>query len=258
MTSYGGEHAQLYDIFYAAKPYAEEARWVQRMFTRHAGGTIRRVLELACGTGKHALELEKLGYDVLATDYSPDLLEVAQSRAKREQSRVTFVLQDMTALSVSTTPFDAVVCLFDSIGYVRTNENIAAVMSGVRNHLRHGGLFIVEFWHAAAMIRNFDPVRVRRFATDRGELLRISETSLHHAEQIAEVRYTIHRFDLDGRCYTLHEIQRNRYFLPQEFKAFLDAAGLELLAMHAGFSDSTAISAETWHILAVARRVTAR
>mgnify|MGYP003694340987 CR=1 FL=1 len=90
------------------------------------------------------------------------------------------------------------VCLFDSIGYVATNEKISQVLRGVHRQLRDGGLFIFEFWHGAAMLRGYDPLRVRRFETPQGELLRISETRLDCARQVSHVTYHIYEFKTGG------------------------------------------------------------
>ncbi|HLA82641.1 MAG TPA: methyltransferase domain-containing protein, partial [Thermoleophilia bacterium] len=79
MTSYAGRHAELYDVFYSDKPYAAEAAFVHECFGRYAGFPVRRLLELACGTGRHAIELAKMGYELVATDNSPDMLASARS-----------------------------------------------------------------------------------------------------------------------------------------------------------------------------------
>ena len=70
MNSYTGLHARLYDTIYATKPYADEARFVAR--ARRRGG--RRLLDVACGTGRHALAFADLGYDVTASDLNDELL----------------------------------------------------------------------------------------------------------------------------------------------------------------------------------------
>ena len=74
-SSYIGRHAELYDLFYAEKPYAEEAKFVDACIQQFGEGASKKLLELACGTGRHALEMEKLGYKVIATDYSADMLD---------------------------------------------------------------------------------------------------------------------------------------------------------------------------------------
>lgn len=254
MTSYSGRHAELYDLFYAEKPYAAEAAFVNECLTKFSVGPHKRVLEIACGTGTHAFHLETSGRDLVATDYSEAMLRRAQQKAAEKSSRVEFQLQDMTQLEVSGAPFDAVICLFDAIGYVQTNEALAKVFHGVHKHLRPEGLFVFEFWHAAAMLRHYDPVRVRRWETPDSTVLRISETSLDVANQLSRVTYSIYELNNDGSYSTLIETQVNRYFLLQEMATWLTSSGFTPVKWFAGFTDDETITDETWHIVAVARR----
>lgn len=254
MSSYIGRHAELYDLFYADKPYAEEALFVHRCLQKYSAAPAVRLLELACGSGSHALALEKFGYQILATDYSEDMLEIAGKKARRLSSTVEFRAQDMTELSLGDEPFDAAICLFDSIGYVATNDRISQVLEGVHRNLRPDGLFIFEFWHAAAMLRNYDPVRVRRWDTDQGTVLRISETSLDCAAQLSQVKYSVYELNRDGTFESLVETQVNRYFLVQEMNYWLTSSGFVPLKWFAGFSDDEKINEDSWHVVAVARR----
>ena len=74
-------------------------------------------------------------------------------------------------------PFDAVTCLFDSIGYPQDNDGVVAALGGHAAHLAPSGALAVEFLHAPALLAHADPVRVRRWELpDGGELLRVSET----------------------------------------------------------------------------------
>jgi SAM-dependent methyltransferase len=255
MSSYVGRHAELYDIFYADKPYEEEAAFVHQCLNQYGGGEMGRLLELACGTGSHAMALEKFGYEIIATDYSEDVLARARQKAVKAGSSVDFRWQDMRALDVAERPFDAVVCLFDSIGYVETNEAIMQVLKGVHRHLRKDGMFIFEFWHAAAMLHSYDPVRVRRWSTPDGELIRIADTELDVANQTASVTYTIHELHSDGTYRSLKETQTNRYFLVQEMAGWLSLCGFVPLKWFAGFSENENIDVKTWHVLAMARRL---
>ena len=253
MSFYRGRHAELYDVFYADKPYAAEAAFVDSLLKKHESAPTRRLLELACGTGRHALAFETRGHQVIALDSSGDMVAVARRRAQAAASKVDFRVGDMRSFSVAGPPADAVVCLFDSLGYVESNENVEKVLGGVRAHLRPGGLFVFEFWHAAAMLRGYDAVRVRRFKVGDHEVLRISETRLEPARQLAHVEYTILDLGPDGRYERLQETQTNRYFLLQEMEAFVRRAGLLPLAWHDGFSPSEQIGEQTWHIVGVAR-----
>jgi len=254
MGSYSGRHAELYDLFYADKPYAAEAAFVEQCLNTYSAGPTDRLLEIACGTGTHAFHLEKPGRQIIATDYSEDMLRRAKQKAAEKSSSVEFQLQDMTQLAVSTEMFDAVICLFDAIGYVKTNEALDKVFHGVHKHLRPNGLFIFEFWHAAAMIRHYDPVRVRRWKTDDSLVLRISETALDAANQLSHVTYSIYELKENGTYSALTETQVNRYFLLQEMERWLTSMRFTPVKFFSGFTDDETISDETWHIVAVARR----
>jgi SAM-dependent methyltransferase len=254
MSSYLGRHAELYDVFYADKPYNQEAAFVHNCITRYGTGTTRRLMELACGTGSHALELERHGYAIVATDYSEPMLVCARAKAARVSSSVEFIHQDMRVLNLGPPLFDAVLCLFDSIGYVLTNEAITQVFKGVHRHLRPEGLFIFEFWHAAAMLKSFDPVRVRSWVMPLGEVLRISETQIDYVHQVASVTYRIYELNHDGTFNAFSETQVNRFFLVQEMTGLLTACGFAPIKWFAGFCDDKNISDTTWHVVAIARR----
>ena len=254
MSSYLDRHAELYDLFYADKPYGEEAAFVAERLAEHGVAAGGRVLELACGTGRHAFELEARGLTVVATDYSPDMLACARRSKESRGSKIEFLRQDMRTLDVTARPFDAIVSLFDSIGYVQTNEAVLQVLTGAHEHLRPDGLLVLEFWHAAAMLRSYDSVRVRRWPTPEGEILRISETTLDCARQTASVAYTIMEMGRDGSTRKLQETQTNRYFLVQEMAGWLDRAGFEPLRWCSGFDATRPIDGDTWHVVVVARR----
>lgn len=254
MGIYDGRHAELYDLFYGAKPYAAEASYLNDVLQRFSQQPVRRVLDIACGTGSHAIELERLGYEVVGTDISEDMLTSARDKARRTDAKVRFERQDMRTLDVAPGPFDAVLCLFDAIGHVRTTAAIKQTLGAVHRHLGNGGVFVLEFWHAAAMAAQHDPLRVRKFATKSGEILRLSQTSVDLALQCATVEYTIYDLHTDGSFQTAVERQVNRFFSLQEMSALLDDCGFEVVQHYSGYSEDEALTRDTWHIVLIARR----
>jgi SAM-dependent methyltransferase len=182
------------------------------------------------------------------------MLEHAKKKASRSNSSVVFRQQDMRTVDVPERPFDAVICLFDSLGYVATNNNILNVFRGVYDHLAADGVFLFEFWHAGAMLRSYDPLRIRRFKTPTSEIMRISETRVDYKEQICQVAYTIHEFKTDGTYQTIHETQVNRFFLVQEMNLFLHQTGFTPIHWFSGFQEDEPITADSWHIVALARK----
>jgi SAM-dependent methyltransferase len=74
-------------------------------------------------------------------DLNPDLLEIARGRCPE----VTFHQADMVDFHLSHN-FDVITCLFSSIGYVKTVENMKRTISNMARHLRPGGVVVVEPW----------------------------------------------------------------------------------------------------------------
>lgn len=253
MGIYDGRHAELYDLFYGAKPYAAEANYLHGLLQRFSWQPVRRVLDIACGTGSHAIELERLGYDIVGTDISQDMLVRAREKAV-EGSNVCFERQDMRTLEVAAKPFDAVLCLFDAIGHVQTTAAIKQTFRAVHRHLGKEGLFVLEFWHAAAMAGRHDPQRVRKFATGQGEILRLSNTTVDLASQCATVEHAIYDLRSDGTYQTAVERQTNRFFSLQEMSELLDDCAFDVVKYYSGYTADEVLTPDTWHIVLIARR----
>jgi SAM-dependent methyltransferase len=240
VNSYTGLHARLYDAFYADKPYAEEARFVHEL----AGVGGGRLLDVACGTGRHARAFADLGYDPTATDLNEELLEVGRAASN---GRVRFVQADMTDLDVGGGPYDLVTCLFDSIGYALESERVVAALRSLDKHVAPGGALVVEFLHAPAIARSADPRRQRTVSLPDGRVAtRTSEMTLDVERMHMHVRYEV---ALDGERH--EEEQVNRVFTVPEMRLLAEAAGLAVRSLVPAFTDGP-IERDTFHVLLVA------
>jgi SAM-dependent methyltransferase len=250
INSFSGLHAGYYDLVYADKPYAEEARFLVRHLEAALGRPPRTLLDLACGTGRHAVEFAAMGIEVTGVDLNEELLAHARERAPE----IEFVAQDMCELDLGDARFDAVTCLFDSIGYPQSGERVIAALAGAGRHLADGGVLAVEFLHAPAMLLHAAPLRVGRWDTaDGGELLRVSQTRLDVPRQLMEVEYDLVELRSDGTYGRWREQQSNRFFSVEEMTVLMGAAGLAHIESVPAYRDSSGIKADTFHVLAVAR-----
>ncbi len=250
MHVYAGRFAELYDQFYAQKPYQAEADLLRTLLRDHQGREpIRNLLELACGTGTNAVLMAESGFSVVATDISPDMLACARSKG----SAVEFLQQDMVELDLPGCLFDAALCLFDSLGYLVTLSRVERVLQRVRRHLRVDGLFVFDVWHAAAMLRNFEPARVRTLHTTHGTIVRLSETELDVRDSLARVTYSIFDPQADGSYRLYRETHTNRFFTCGELQALADTHGFDVVSLADGFQLDRPVGPETWHVAAVLR-----
>jgi len=100
------------------------------------------VLDLACGTGRHAIELTRRGYQVVGFDLSLAMLAKAADEAQDRNQRINFVQGDMREMTFDGT-FDGVYCWSTSFGFFEEEKN-AAVVENVRRALKPGGQVLLD------------------------------------------------------------------------------------------------------------------
>jgi SAM-dependent methyltransferase len=222
------DYADYYDLLYQDKDYAGEARYLQSLLVRH-GKTRGEFLDLGCGTGRHAIELARLGYGGFGIDSSARMIGHARTRTPPElTSRLMFEVGDVRSARVGRR-FDAVLALFHVASYQTTNEDLAAMLATVREHLAPDGVFVCDFWHGPGVLRDPPKPRVKTVEDARGRVTRFAEPSLHAADHRVDVEYTllIER-RVSGATAELKETHRVRYLFLHELRGLLADAGLRL------------------------------
>lgn len=131
--------AKFYDALYHFKDYAAASKQLHTLIGQicPAAGTL---LDVACGTGQHLQHLQA-HYRVEGLDLNAKLLEIARQRCPR----VLFHEANMVDFNLGRS-FDVVTCLFSSIGYVKTLDNLEKAISNMARHLNPGGVLFVEPW----------------------------------------------------------------------------------------------------------------
>jgi SAM-dependent methyltransferase len=134
--------AAYYDAIYRArgKDYAAEVSYMQRIIAQFKKSAGNRVLETACGTGRHTEYLVK-HFDVTGLDKDQRMLDIARERLPQ----VFFHAADMRDFQLAE-QFDAVICLFSSIGYVRKLQDLRKTIQVMAQHLVPGGIVAIEPW----------------------------------------------------------------------------------------------------------------
>ena len=136
------ESATLYDAIYAAmgKDYLSEAQRLHELIQQHKRCSGDRLLDVACGTGGHLTFLQQW-YEVEGLDLDAGMLVIARER----YPDVVLHQADMVDFELDR-QFDAIVCLFSSIGYVKTLERLHQTLQTMTRHLHPGGVVIIEPW----------------------------------------------------------------------------------------------------------------
>jgi len=192
--------AEYYDLIYSSfKDYVSEAAQITSLL-RDLNPRCQTVLDVACGTGEHARLLAAEGFVVDGLDLDPAFVRIA----KNKHALGRFFEADMSDFHVSH-HYDAILCLFSSISYLRTLDAVAAALRCFREHLAPSGVIVVEPWFAPGIL---DPECVVR---NTGEFNGIHVTRVGRVE--IEGRLSRLRFEYeitDGtstrRASELHEL----------------------------------------------------
>lgn len=222
------ESAELYDaIYFSFKDYAVEAADIARHI-RAEHPSARTVLDVACGTGEHARLLAvSHGFQVDGIDLNAEFLR--RARAKHPEGR--FHEADMREFSLPDR-YDAVVCMFSSIGYVKTLPALEQTLHTFRRHLAPNGVVIVEPWFPPEVMTSGHQSH-RAVEVNGARVERIGTTEIEGRACRLRFDYTVEQGGQVRRATEIHELG---LFTEQETLQAFSAA--RLTAYHVAASST--------------------
>lgn len=236
-AGYLQEYSPVFDLI---EERAQVARVSELLALPHGS----RVLDLACGQGRHAHLLAEAGFDVDGYDLSRELLKVAKARGTGPTLR--YRRGDMRALPMLWRKrFDGVVNLFTSFGFFDDPADDARVLAQVARVLKPGGVFVWQGGNRDALTERF---------------LRGDEWTAADGTRVAQTRQfdplsgflTIASVWTKGRRVE-RRVHRIRLYTATHLAALMRDAGLLLDAAYDGFADRP-LTRRSHEMLLVARR----
>jgi SAM-dependent methyltransferase len=248
--------ARYYDPYYLRLlDYVKQCDCLEEILTRHGFQGRLEILDIACGTGTHCLELAGRGHRCVGIDISPEMISIANGKAEANPTATNpvFLLQDMRSLQVKG-KYDAAICMFGGFGYLNTNEDLSRFLSGLSVALRPGGLFLFEFWNIGGLKET--PYRTwRKVEMEGGTYYNLSESNYLPDRGILEISIE-HIFTQDEAVADsfIEEHSMRIYSLP-EIRGVLSNNGYSLLEAfdESHLESSKPPSRDTFRIFAVAR-----
>lgn len=224
------DYAYYYNAFYQDKDYAAESRQVDTLLKRY-GDNIKKIINYGCGTGRHDIELSKLGYDCSGIDMSPLMIEIAKKNYKNigEGVNCDFAVADIRTYE-SKIRYDAVISLFHVMSYQNSNNDILAAFRSARKVLKDGGLFLFDCWYGPGVLSDPPVVRVKKVEDDSYKLIRIARPVMHDRTNIVDVCYEVLVIEKETGCTKMiDETHHMRYFFSPELEFYLKDTGFELI-----------------------------
>jgi len=230
-AAFGPLYAEAYDALYADKDYGGEVTTIVHAFERYGTRPVKEVLDLGCGTGRHAVRLAERGYDVVGVDRSPSMLAVARAASP---ANATFVEADMTELDLGRR-FDAALILFAALGYETNVPSTISALRVARRHLSAGALLVFDIWYGPSVATRPPTLRTKTVRSGAVEWTRRARPLHDPHSQSVRIAYDLTRRDASGerRASETHTV---RYFFPAELELVLAAADFDLVCV-TGYED---------------------
>ena len=226
-----GRFARYYDAVYdGVLDYHADCDYLDSLFRRFLRRRPKSVLDLGCGTGSHAIELGRRGYEVVGLDLSKSQLAVARRKLRGKDLPVTFVQGHMARFDLRRR-FDAAICMFGGFGYMLSERAVASHLTSVRRHLSPGGLYVFEFWHEPAAYDHHESYIYRQ---KPDELIRLDESRTDRRRR--RLTMTFRFFALRGGriLERFTEVHVARLYTIPEMRRIVARGGLRLDAVYGG------------------------
>ena len=176
--------AHWYDALYSFKDYRKEAGAIADLIREHHARA-RTVLDVACGTAEHDRYLSA-AFLVDGLDLQPEFVRIAAEKNPTGHWQVA----DMTDFHLARR-YDVVMCLFSSIGYVRTLDKVVSALSCFREHLGPGGIILVEPWFTPAQWRPGPNIYLLTGETAEGKICRMNISAREGNLSVLDFHYLI-------------------------------------------------------------------
>jgi ubiquinone/menaquinone biosynthesis C-methylase UbiE len=209
--------AKYYDLCYSEKDYTKETNFLQNLIKKYKI-KCKKILEVGCGTGGHAIHLKKKGFDIIGVDLNKEMLEVAKKKSKS----IKFLQGDMRNFDLNK-EFDIVLCLFSTIHYNQNLKELEKTLKNFYGHLKKGGLLIFDMgfneerWEGSH-------VHVGNWSNKEVDLVRFSKSRRQGDFGILNMAYILFK---NKKFYFGEEEHKLRIFKTHEVKKLSEKIGFK-------------------------------
>ena len=206
-------NSEYYDLLYEHRDQVEAKLFIANLFNHLKLDQDIKVLDLACGKGRHSIQVHDLGYEVIGLDLSEESIKYAQ---QFQGQGIHFQSGDMRNIPF-TNKFDLVLNLFTSFGYFEEESENIEVIRSIANALKTDGMLVLDFMNIHKVIREIP----NEETVQRNKVHFEIRKYLDDGAIVKDIRYKV-----DGKEQNQLELVK-LIDLPL-FQSYFDEAGLEL------------------------------
>lgn len=209
-----------YHILYKDRDYEEAGNFMNQLTSYLQLPIGAKIMDLACGKGRHAKYLNKLGYDVTGVDLSPESIAYAK---KFENDTLHFEVHDMC--KPYPRQFDGVFNLFTSFGYFESEEDNLRTIKAIKSNLKENGRGVIDFLNVQKVKKHLNPKENKTV----GDITFSIERYLENDYIFKDIK-----FSDKGQDYFFTE--RVKALHLEDFKDYFDQAGVRLTDCFGNYS----------------------
>ncbi|SHG12589.1 class I SAM-dependent methyltransferase [Pedobacter caeni] len=206
-------NSPYYHILYSQRNDAEAEFLIDNLSAYLKPAADSRILDIACGRGRHSIYLNKKGYDVTGIDLSEQSIKYAQ---QFEQKHLHFFVHDMRKLAFINY-FDIAMNLFTSFGYFETEKEHVSALKSFRKGIKHDGTLVIDYFNTNKIIKNLT----------QQETKTVEGIEFHLHKFVADGKIIKHiNFEHRNKAFAFEE--RVQAFQLEDFKRMLEKSGLQI------------------------------
>jgi len=248
-----------YDIAFQYRDIPLECDFIELMLEKQAKTENRLILDIACGSGMHIVELGRRGYTMHGFDLSPEMIDFSTKKCKEIGLSPLLWVDDMRNFTPRGS-YGMAINMLTTFNYLTDNDDIVAHLRRVAEALSPGGIYLIELHHP----RDFSDLSAsvaQEWMESRGDIT--VECSFDYqpeaTDPITQIRRNKVRFEVtEGEVKKVFEEEQEvRVVLFQEFNLFLEFEGsFELVAANGAFREEQPLdnSEDSWRMILTLRK----
>ena len=229
-----------YHILYKHRDYKEAEFFLKNLTDFLRPKKSDKILDLACGSGRHSIFLNSLGFDVTGVDLSPNSIETAN---KSKNDRLKFDVHDMREV-YQEEGFDFVFNMFTSFGYFDSNEENIKMIQSIEQTLKPEGVFVLDFFNANRVKRELVKQETKEIDGVQFELTR----ELVDGKIIKHIEFT----EQNERFSFREEVQAIDL---EEFQQLFSPSGLKIIATFGDYSLNEFSHQNSERLILIAKKI---
>jgi ubiquinone/menaquinone biosynthesis C-methylase UbiE len=249
--AYGEYLSQVYDKLNKDVSAEQFSEFCTHCFEKYAAVEVKHVCEIACGTGSVAIELEKKGYKVTASDLSEDMLAIADNKAfDCGCKNVIFTKQDMRYFTASNKA-GAVICFLDSVNCLLVPKDVKSCFKSAFDILVDGGIFVFDINSKYKFEKVYGD---NAYILEDDGVLCAWQNYYDQEKKICDFYLSFFLENQDGLYERQEENRRERMYTVHNIESYLKQAGFSEIHTLSGFDFEEADEACDERIFFIAKK----